>query len=156
MLGPITTSKFMLHFWHNCHSFWDHNCNGHLFVWSVGLLLMASPVFLAIVVTVFEPWLTPVLYSNSRLDSTLFGKCMCVLLYEELKEMGLWSGKNLVYLECRYRRNSGEETNTQNLNYKRSVCGICLLGGGDICHTCREKCHLYVTGCICCILSLKH
>lgn len=156
MLGAFTTSKFMLHFWHNCHSFWDHNCNGHLFVWNVVLLLMASPVFLAVVVTVFAPRPTPVLHSNSRLDSTLFGKFMCVLLYQKLKEMGLWSGKNLVYLECRYRRNSGEETNTKNLNYKRSVCGICLLGVGDICHTCREKCHLYVTGCICCILSLYH
>jgi len=70
--------------------------------------------------------------------------------------MGLWSGKNLVYLECRYRRNSGEETNTQNLNYKRSVCGICLLGVGDIHRICREKWHLYVTEGICCILSLKN
>lgn len=70
--------------------------------------------------------------------------------------MGLWSGKNLVYMECRYRRISGEDTHTQNFNCKRSVCGVSLLGVGDIRHICREKCHLYVTEGICCILSLKH
>jgi len=79
--------------------------------------------------------------------------CFIILRVER---NGIVVSKNLVYLECRYRRISREDTHTQNLNYERSVCGICLLGVGDIHHICREKCHLYVTEGICFILNLNH
>jgi hypothetical protein len=72
-----------------------------------------------------------------------FSKYACVFTILEIKEMGSWSGKILMYLVYRYRRILRKEINKkiENLNLEKSVYGISLQGVSATGHIATDICH---------------